>query len=295
MAKELPYFKFEPNEWDNGNIQVCTHEEKGVFIDLCCMYWARLGDITYKLAVQKICGGNATALDSLCENKIFEIINGNIFIKYLSEQLEEFDLTSKKNSKNAKEGWENRRKQKVLSERNATASVSQSERIAIREEKRRGKQIKEEKIIKEIISENKFSASKEFKKPFEDFYFQKTGEKYYWTGKDASKCNSVSKKIIFKIKERNPEKIQISDSEIINGFMYVLSIIKDSWILSNLSMAIIDSKFNEIILQKNGKQSTSDARKQSLENLRAESRAVLAKHSNTNSGDGSIQFKSEPD
>jgi uncharacterized LabA/DUF88 family protein len=34
MAKELPYFKFEPNQWENGNIQICSHEEKGVFIDL---------------------------------------------------------------------------------------------------------------------------------------------------------------------------------------------------------------------------------------------------------------------
>ena len=22
MAKELPYFKFEPNQWENGNIQM---------------------------------------------------------------------------------------------------------------------------------------------------------------------------------------------------------------------------------------------------------------------------------
>jgi hypothetical protein len=143
MAKELPYFKFEPNQWDNGIIHMCTHTEKGVFTDLCSMYWSRLGDVPYKLAVQKICGGNATALDSLYENKIIDVIDGNIYIKFLSEQLNEFDDISKQNSKNAKEGWEKRRKQRDGSERNATASNPQCENDAIREDKRRENEIKE--------------------------------------------------------------------------------------------------------------------------------------------------------
>ena len=35
MAKELPYFKFEPNAWENGNIQMLSREDKGLFIDIC--------------------------------------------------------------------------------------------------------------------------------------------------------------------------------------------------------------------------------------------------------------------
>ena len=138
MAKELPYFKFEPNQWDNGNIQMLSREHKGLFIDLCAMYWSRLGDVPLKLAIQKLCGGNATALNPLCDEKIIEILDGNIFIKFLSEQLNEFEDISKQNSKNAKYGWEKRHKLKEtakLSERNATASNSQCESNAIREEK----------------------------------------------------------------------------------------------------------------------------------------------------------------
>jgi hypothetical protein len=144
MAKELPYFKFEPNQWDNGNIQMLSREDKGLFIDLCSMYWSRLGDIPLKLAIQKLCAGNATALSSLCDEKIIEVIEGNIFIKFLSEQLNEFEDTSKQNSKNAKDGWIKRRKQKDLSERNATALISQCENDAIREDKRREEKIKED-------------------------------------------------------------------------------------------------------------------------------------------------------
>ena len=146
MAKELPYFKFEPNQWDNGTIQMFTHEEKGVFMDLCSMYWSRLGDLPYKLAVGKICNGNALALDSLYDEKVFDIIDGNIFIKFLSEQLNEFENTSIQNSKNAKEGWENRRKQKELQKNNASALRTQSKPNAIREDKRKGNKIREDNL-----------------------------------------------------------------------------------------------------------------------------------------------------
>ena len=147
MAKELPYFKFEPNQWENGNIQICSREDKGLFIDLCSMYWTRLGDVPFKLAVNKLCGGNASAFDSLMRENIFTVINDLICIDYLNEQLSDFDETSKINSKNAREGWEKRRKIKEESERNATASNPQSENDAIREEERREENKKVVKFI----------------------------------------------------------------------------------------------------------------------------------------------------
>lgn len=161
MAKELPYFKFEPNQWENGNIQICTREDKGLFLDLCSMYWSRLGDVPFKLAVQKLCGGNATAFDSLIQEGIFTVINDDVCIDFLNEQLSEFDNVSEQNSKNAKLRWEKYRKQKALSERNATASISQCENDAIREEEIRKDKIKVDDdykyiddYIKQISSDN---------------------------------------------------------------------------------------------------------------------------------------------
>ena len=175
MAKELPYFKFEPNQWDNGNIQICSHLEKGVFIDLCSMYWSRIGDVPYKLAVQKICGGNATALDSLYENKIIDIIDGNIYIKYLSEQLMEFENTSSKNRQNALDGWVKRRDSNGLSKLNAIASNSHSEVNAIREDK-----IREDKI--ENIENRKLKFANSLK-PFLSIYGKDLLNDFYghWT------------------------------------------------------------------------------------------------------------------
>jgi hypothetical protein len=149
MAKELPYFKFEPNQWENGNIQMFSREDKGLFIDLCSMYWSRLGDVPLKLAIQKLCAGNANAFYSLIKEGIFTIEKDFVCIDFLNEQLSGFEDTSKQNSKNAKERWEKHRKQKDECERNASASIPQCENDAIREEKRR-----EDKTTtyKEIIS-----------------------------------------------------------------------------------------------------------------------------------------------
>jgi hypothetical protein len=146
MAKELPYFKFEPNQWENGNIQICSREDKGLFIDLCSMYWSRLGDLPFKLAVQKLCAGNATAFDSLMRENIFAVNDGLICIDFLKEQLSEFNDISSQNSKNAKERWRKRKTGKGLSDRNASASNPQSETDAIRGEEKREEERREDKI-----------------------------------------------------------------------------------------------------------------------------------------------------
>jgi uncharacterized phage protein (TIGR02220 family) len=139
MAKELPYFKFETSEWDNGTIQMCSRETKGLFIDLCSMYWARLGDIKTKLALQKLCNGNANALQELIEEDIIQILDEKIVIYFLDEQLKEFNAVSDKRKKAANKRWEQPTENKAV---NANALQVQNKSNAIREEKR-----KEEKII----------------------------------------------------------------------------------------------------------------------------------------------------
>lgn len=130
MAKELPFFKFEPAQWENGNIQLCSFELQGVFVSVCSMYWQRLGDLPYKLAVQKICKGNATALDSLISEDVIKLIEGHLCIDFLNEQLSEFENTSKVNSENARLGWKKRKK-------NAAPMPPHSDPNAIRGEERR--------------------------------------------------------------------------------------------------------------------------------------------------------------
>jgi hypothetical protein len=126
MAKELPYWKFEPNQWENGNIQICSKDAKGVFIDLCSSYWSRLGELPYALALQKHCNGSKDALQELKDADVIGIEDDNIIIEFLDEQLNEFQETSVKRRDAANKRWSN-----------ASALQKQSKSNAIRGEKKK--------------------------------------------------------------------------------------------------------------------------------------------------------------
>lgn len=134
MAKELPYFRFEPSAWDTGNIQMCSRESKGLFIDLCSLYWSRLGELPYALALQKLCNGNKDALQELTDHEIIGIVGGQIVIEFLDEQLSERGQISEKRRESAQKRW---------SDANALQLESKSNAKRIEEN------IKEEKKIEE--------------------------------------------------------------------------------------------------------------------------------------------------
>jgi len=140
MAKELPYFKFEPSEWIAKDIQDCSLSAQGAFINICSYYWIRLGNLPYATALRRHCENNANLMQELCDIDAIKIIDDKIVISFLDNQLDELAEISKVNSENARKGWEKRRK-------NAIASKSQSESKANRrEEKRREDKRKEEKF-----------------------------------------------------------------------------------------------------------------------------------------------------
>lgn len=163
MAKELPYFKFEPNAWDNGNIQLCSRESKGLFIDICSTYWSRLGELPYALALQKHCNGNASALHELLERQIFSIENENIIIEFLDEQLNEFQQVSVKRSKAANKRWENANAMQMQCTNDANAML-------LREEEKREEK---KKVDKKRVDEVEKKSSEKIKidlKPFPESF-----------------------------------------------------------------------------------------------------------------------------
>ena len=105
MAKELPYFKFEPQSWDSGNIQICSDAAKILFINLCCTYWTRLGELSYALAMQKHCNGNANVIQELIDSQIIILKDDLIVIEFLDEQLNSFQDTSQKRTDAANKRW----------------------------------------------------------------------------------------------------------------------------------------------------------------------------------------------
>lgn len=185
MAKELPYFKFEPGQWENGKIQMMPKDIKGLFIDLCSIYWSRLGDLPYKLAVQKLCDGNANALQTLCDENIIALRADKIYIKFLSEQLNDFKNKSEKASKSAGLRWsKSTENQKV----NANALRTQCESNANKEKIREDKSINT-KLNSLSIEERKLKFAHTLEK-FKDVYERSLLNDFYKYWTEPNKSNS---------------------------------------------------------------------------------------------------------
>jgi len=89
MAKELPYFRFTAQEWQNGNISLENYALKGLFIDVCAYYWVKNCELTQAMLKKRFRDAN----DMLDELISLGIIKHNaetdfIQIHYLDEQLE---------------------------------------------------------------------------------------------------------------------------------------------------------------------------------------------------------------
>lgn len=138
MAKELPYFKFEPSEWDNGNIQMCSRESKGLFIDLCSLYWSRLGELPHALALQKLCNGNKDAMQELLEHEILGVIEGQIVIEFLDEQLQDRGQTSEKRREAAQKRWSDANAEQMQSKCKANRIEEKREEEKKKEENTNG-------------------------------------------------------------------------------------------------------------------------------------------------------------
>ena len=94
MAKELPYFRFTVQEWQNGNISLERYELQGLFISVCGFYWLQDCNITLTILKKKF--NNATILlQELIDLGILkhESRRDKIDIVFLNNQ---YDLLSEK-------------------------------------------------------------------------------------------------------------------------------------------------------------------------------------------------------
>jgi hypothetical protein len=102
MAKELPYFRFTAQEWQNGDITLMDYESQGVFTNVCCFYW--LSDCSITLAKLKLRLPTAiNIIESLLKNGIIKHDAKTDFleIEFLNEQ---FDVLSEKRKKRQEAG-----------------------------------------------------------------------------------------------------------------------------------------------------------------------------------------------
>jgi len=120
MAKELPYFRFTAQEWQNGDISLESYELKGLFIDICAYYWIKDCSITLAM-LQKRYSNVQDLLKALIELQIIKVEKNDeyVTINFLNEQ---FDILSEARKRRQEAGSKGGKKKRS----NAKAMQKQS-------------------------------------------------------------------------------------------------------------------------------------------------------------------------
>lgn len=113
MAKELPYFRFTLQEWQNGDITNMPDSVQGVFINVCVYYWARDCNITKEMLLNRF-KTKAKTIQKLINNDIIKCQNEIISISFLDQQLLELNETHQFLSECGKRGQEAKKKKAML-------------------------------------------------------------------------------------------------------------------------------------------------------------------------------------
>lgn len=100
MSQELPYFKFFPGLYLPGDITLETFEMQGVFINVCCVYWAN----KCSLAIAKLKPRYGGAIDILIEKGLIKQDGDLVRVSFLDKQWGEYTQSHTKNVQNGKKG-----------------------------------------------------------------------------------------------------------------------------------------------------------------------------------------------
>ena len=98
--KELPYFKFFPNQWITGSIIFMDLDVQGAFMKICCYYWSKECNVTRDQVKTLVPNQWSKLLDS----ELLKVEDDNIRIKWLDEQYKERLKEHKRNVTNGRKG-----------------------------------------------------------------------------------------------------------------------------------------------------------------------------------------------
>ena len=156
MAKELPYFEFEPAEYLAGNVSFCSLEAQGLFTLVCCYYWQRSCSLTKDQLLKRI--NRPLELNELVIEGVIKIdSNDCIVINFLNDKYEKATEKSKKNSINGAKGGRPKKPIKTENKPNAFNSLSETKGIRednIIEDKRREEETPKPKTFKQFTDDD---------------------------------------------------------------------------------------------------------------------------------------------
>lgn len=212
MAKESPWYKFFTGEWANGSITLESYAVQGVFINACCFYWSKQGDVTRKQLEKKI--RSKKEIDVLFEEEILKTNGQYIVIDFLDNQMVERVERSKQASDAGKKSAKKRAEklQRESNDRSTPVDVSFNENPT-NKNKSKNKSKKENKSNKEqeVFFPNDILLNEKY---IEFLNFRKESKKPVL--KSSLEAN---KKKLMKMAAENPNTaIEIIEQSIANGW-----------------------------------------------------------------------------
>ena len=100
MSKELPFFKFYPSEWFEGDITLQNEKTQGLFILICAWYWKKDCVIHLNFIQKRLITGKASlkqCLNNLIDAEIIKIgEDQGIIINFLDKQYDELSEKRRK-------------------------------------------------------------------------------------------------------------------------------------------------------------------------------------------------------
>lgn len=148
MAKELPFFKFEVSEWMFGRIQKQPLEVQGTFINLCCKYWHKLGELSHDDAELDF---HKDHIKSLIDCRVIAVDDGYIVVKFLDIQLDERKEVSRISSLKGKKSAELRFNRKQLRSTSVEPDSTDVQPTSTEEKRREEKRV--ENTLREAVCE----------------------------------------------------------------------------------------------------------------------------------------------
>ena len=142
MAKELPYFQFEPAEYLTKDVSFCSLSAQGLFSNICSYYWQRQCNLTQAQFLKRL--NHPVEFNELLEQGVIDLDEDCIRIKFLDIQYYNATNFSKEQSRKGKLGGRPKKEKPNESQVKAEVKPNESPKII------------EDKIIEDIPTEETF-------------------------------------------------------------------------------------------------------------------------------------------
>lgn len=211
MAKELPYFQFEPAEYLTKDISFCSLSAQGLFINICSFYWQRQCKLTKEQFLRRF--NYPKEFDELLNEGIIDVLDNYIIIKFLDLQYNNATKKSQINSQNGSKGG--RPKKQNETEIKPNKNQNETESKGIREDNIKEDEIKKDKIkrftppsqieVIDYFNQNGYSEESAIKA----FKYYETGQWKDGKGNQVKNWKQKMQSVWFKEDNKIKQKIEI--------------------------------------------------------------------------------------